>query len=138
MSEHSPPRSSPPIWPWLNRAPGGAPRGVAAGEHLWPRFSAWCGHSHVYAAQPYPGAPAFAYEALGLSEYSPIGAGTANRDQLRHFEGTAFAGPSSLTQGLGGLVQGQYASAPLVVTTPAQAETLDLEMYSAPEPWIGG
>lgn len=127
-------------WPWLQRPPGGPKPGIAAGEHYWPRFSCWLGHSHVYASQPYPGAPAFAYEALGLSEFSPIGPATVNRDQLRHLSPTAFASAGYLTAGLGGLVQGQYASAPLVVSTPMQAETsalLDLELFGNPDNWIG-
>jgi len=122
---------------WVIPPPGGPQAGGAAGEHLWPRWSAWCGHSHVYASQPFPGAPAYAYEALGLSEFSPIGAGTVNRGDLRHFTATTFAAPGLVTSGLGGLVQGQYVSAPLVVTTATQADLLDLELFTAPENWIG-
>lgn len=130
-------------FPWFQPPPaapvlGGAVETLRPG----PRFSCWLGHTHQYQQQPFPGSPAFAYMALGLSEFSPIGAGTHNRDQLRHFEVSGFASNSYWTSGLGGLVQGQYASAPLVV--PGGTQTSVDEGLPVPEllpgqfeNWIG-
>jgi hypothetical protein len=136
-------------WRWFFPPPGGPTgpgQGGAVGEHFWPRWSAWIGHSHVYASQPHPGAPAYAYEALGLVERTPIGAGTVNREQFRTLAGlTAFTAPGYRTDGLGGLVQGQYASAPLMVSgaTPSQPDNnsvqyeLGHDLYSQRDNWIG-
>jgi len=125
-------------WTWLFPAPGGPAPGTAAGEHLWPRWSCWIGHSHVYRGQPFPGAPAYAYEALGLSEFTPIGPGTVNREQMRSLAGlSAFASLGLMTHGVGGLVQGQYASAPLSVTgatpPPINLPYDPLDLYAPPE-----
>lgn len=103
-----------PIGPWFNPPPKAGPldQGIAPG----PRWSCWLGHFHVYRPQPNPGAPAFAYEALGLYEQTPIGAGTINRAQLDHYQpGTLFAQLGLRTDGVGGLATGQFVTAPLIV-----------------------
>jgi hypothetical protein len=79
---------------------------------------------------------------LGLSEFTPIGPATVNREQFRTLAGlTAFVGLGVPTQGLGGLVQGQYASAPLTVlgSTPAQGVPVEgWDLYAPPaDNWIG-
>lgn len=108
------------IGPWFNPPPKAGP--LDAGITPGPRWSCWLGHTHVFRPQPNPGAPAFAYEALGLAEFSPIGPSTINRDQLSHHQpGTSFASLGLRTTGLGGLAQGQYITAPLIV--PAQLQT---------------
>lgn len=81
------------------------------------RFSGWIGHWHVYRPQPNPGADAFAYDALGLTEFSPIGPADINRGGIYPFEAhsTLFAGLALPTSGLGGLVSGQFIGQPLLV-----------------------
>lgn len=110
-----------PIGPWFNPPPKAGPldapgKGAATAMQPGPRFGAFAGHTHYYRPQPNPGAPAFAYEALGLIEFSPIGPSTINRQWLSHYQpGTLFANLGLTTQGLGGLAQGQYVTAPLIV-----------------------
>jgi hypothetical protein len=116
----------PNIFPWLAR-----PHPVPAFEATalmrpGPRFSNFTVHSHVFQRQPFPGAPAFAYEGLGLVEYTPIGAGTINRNHLNPLAtaGTVFAAQGLTTAGLGGLVQGQWIGQPLIVDPSQLSEDL--------------
>jgi hypothetical protein len=115
-----------PLYPWFQPPPGAGPldiatRGTATALAPGPVFGCFQGHEHWYRPQPNPGAPAFAYVALGLAEFSPIGPSTINRDQLEHFVPTLFANQGLTTQGLGGLAQGQYVTAPLIV--PGELQT---------------
>lgn len=114
-------------------APGVDQPGLAAGR--LPRFSSWFGHSHFRTRQPDPGTDALAYQALGLVEYSPIGAGDHNRMQLVPTSGvgTLFAGRALSAQGLGGLVAGQVISQPLIV--PQQLLSEDLGAFDPN--WVG-
>jgi hypothetical protein len=110
-----------PVGPWWNPPPGAgaldkAGKTTPTAMQPGPRFSCWLGNTHLYRPQPNPGAPAFAFEALGLVEFSPIGPSTINRVQLAHTQpGTLFSSLGLRTAGLGGLVQGQYVLAPLTV-----------------------
>jgi len=63
---------------------------------------------------PSPGAQNYAYEALGLVEFTPIGAGVSNRRQLHVFQPSPLYVLQAVPlQGLGGLQQGQWFSYPL-------------------------
>ena len=114
-------RTTPAAYPWFQPPPGaggldialpGVPTALAPGL----RFNPMVGHAHVFRQQPNPGAPAFAYDVLGLEEYTPIGAGVHNRGQLRIEQPPVIFANLALTpQGLGGLVMGQVISAPLIV-----------------------
>jgi hypothetical protein len=114
-----------PLYPWFN-PPGPAPALESqqrAALTPGPRWSCWVGHTHLWRPQPNPGADAFAFQALGLVEFSPIGAATINRDQLDHYQpGTLFADLGLVTSGLGGLAQGQYITAPLIVAGELQMD----------------
>jgi hypothetical protein len=100
---------------------------------MLPRWSCWWGHSHRATRQPDPGMDALAYQALGLVEFSPIGWGDHNRQQLNPLAGpTLFAGRALATSGIGGLAQGQFITQPLIV--PQQLLSEDLGTDSN---WIG-
>jgi hypothetical protein len=124
-----------PLFPWLNR-----PNPVPAFERgslispvsRGPRFGPFNGHSHVRQPQPDPGAPAYAYEGLGLVEFSPIGPSVANRNYLFPLATTPplFAGHAVPLQGLGGLVQGQFITQPLLYDPALQSEDLMLNPYA--------
>lgn len=117
-------QSVPAIWPWLNRPP---PAPAFEGALVpGPRASCWQGHEHIHRNQPNPGAPAFAYQALGLYEMTPIGAGDANRRQIKPESAAGivqFANLGLRTTGLGGLSQGQFVTAPLIVPGFLQLDT---------------
>lgn len=129
------------FFPWFAPPPGGPrdPSGQTVGLRPGPRWGCWWGHSHVYGRDiPHPGAPAFAYEALGLAEFSPIGPATVNRGELSRFNQTAFASTAQIVTGLGGLVRGQFVTSPLVVIGGnTQSELTDLALMPSGEPWIG-
>jgi hypothetical protein len=93
-----------------------------------PRFGPFIGHSHVRQPQPDPGAQSYAYEGLGLVEFSPIGASVANRNYLFPLATAAplFAGQAVPVQGLGGLVRGQWINQPLLYDPAWQSEDLTL------------
>lgn len=128
---------SPRIAPWLNR-----PNPVPAWEHSslvspqtrGPRFGPFIGHSHVRQPQPDPGAPAYAYEGLGLVEFSPIGPSVANRWYLFPVARTdwLFAGQGVPVQGLGGLSTGQFIGQPLLYDPALQSEYLGQDMQLNP------
>jgi hypothetical protein len=64
---------------------------------------------------PDPGAQNYAYENLGLVEFSPIGAAESNRGQFRSLQPpTAYAYLSAWLQGVGGLSQGTIYGQPLI------------------------
>lgn len=101
-----------------------------------PRFSQWLGHAHAPTRQPSPGMDSWAYQALGLVEFSPIGSGDHNREQLYPLQPpTAFAGRALSTQGLGGLVSGQVITQPLIV--PQQLLSEDLGLFDEASNWVG-
>jgi hypothetical protein len=128
----SPLLSGIPAHPWLQPPPAASPLYDAA-LRPGPRWSGWLGHLHQYQPQPYPGAPAFSYCGLGLVEFSPIGPSTVNREWLRHFNPTLFAGQWVPTTGLGGLQTGQMIKQPLEV--PPQLVT---EPLGTPDPITSG
>lgn len=113
-----------PVWPWLQKPAPASPvfdRAIQPG----PRWSPFVGHMHVYQPQPFPGASAFAFEALGLVEFSPIGPATMNRGHLDPLAPPPlFAGHGLPVQGLGGLVTGQIISQPLVNATTEEEQPL--------------
>ena len=115
-----------PLLYWQNPPPPAPPIDQGQRRGVGPRWSCWLGHSHRMTRQPDPGMDAMAFQALGLEEYSPIGAGTHNREQIvpypRH--DTLFSSGSLPTQGLGGLVQGQYITQSLLVPAELTSEPL--------------
>jgi hypothetical protein len=126
-------RNQIPIFPWLQK-PAPASPAFDAAIVPGPRFGPFIGHSHLYRPQPFPGAPAYAYEALGLVEFPPAGPTTVNRDHLWPLPPPPlYAGHGLLTTGLGGLVAGQIISSPLITPQELQSEPLTLP----PENWIG-
>lgn len=65
---------------------------------------------------PGPGTQNYAYENLGLTEFSPIGAAVSNRDFIRPFQPPAmYVGQQLWWTGLGGIAQGTVYGQPLVV-----------------------
>ena len=72
-------------------------------------------HHWTRKEQPTPGALAYAFESLGLVEFTPIGAGVAQRVQLRPLAAQSYL-PAQLLplQGLGGIVAGQVITQPLI------------------------
>lgn len=116
----------PAVYPWLNPPPGPRAPWDQPGLRPGPRFNPWAGHAHVFATQPFPGAPAYAYEVLGLVEYSPIGPATINRNHLYPFATTAplFATQGLPIQGIGGVIQGSFVSTPLIVDPSLMSEDL--------------
>lgn len=78
------------------------------------RFNPTWAHTFERLFRLDPGAQAYSYTNLGLVEFSPIGAGTANRGFFHPLQPTPlFAAHGILTQGLGGLVNGQFIGQPL-------------------------
>lgn len=64
---------------------------------------------------PGPGAQNYAYELLGLVEFSPIGPAERNRLQWQVVQPSPqYAGFDLYLQGVGGLSQGTMYSAPLI------------------------
>lgn len=118
----------PRIFPWLNRPNPVPPQERASLVRPGPRLTAFSGHTHVFQPQPFPGAPAFAYEALGLVEFSPIGPSVANRSYLFPLSTVRplFGGHGMMVQGLGGLVHGQVITQPLLYDPGLQSEPLGL------------
>lgn len=117
-------RAVPASWPWVQPPPP-----APAFEGMLkpgPRYSTWFGHQWLHRPQPNPGAPAFAYQALGLVEMTPIGPSIANRRQIKPESSAGivqFANLGLTTAGLGGLVQGQVVTAPLLVPGFLQLDT---------------
>lgn len=110
---------------WQPPPPAPAWNYQTAPLHPGPRWSQWLGHFHFRTRLPDPGADAWAYEALGLYEQTPIGAGDHNREQLRVLAGaTLFAGRAISAQGVGGLSAGQWINAPLIVPQELLSEPI--------------
>lgn len=125
---HSPPDTSMPVWPWRQPPPPAPQLTDAPGLRPGPRFNPMVGHSHFYRPQPFPGAPAYAFETLGLAEFSPIGAAVVNRRQFNVLPPpTSFAALGVPTQGLGGLSMGQVIFGPLVVPDQYSFDGLGLD-----------
>jgi hypothetical protein len=116
----------PRVFPWF-APPAAAPAALdAPGLAPGPRFNPFAGHAHVYQPQPFPGAPAFAYEAFGLVEQTPIGPATVNRNYIFPFTRAAplYAQLGVPLTGLGGLSQGQFVLTPLLVDPSQLSEDL--------------
>jgi hypothetical protein len=128
-------RITPRIWPWLQRphpVPPFEATALISPAQRGPRFGPFIGHSHVRQNQPDPGAPAYAYEGLGLVEFSPIGPSVINRNYLFPLATAQplFAGLAVPLAGLGGLVQGQMISQPLLYDPGLQSEDLSLNPFA--------
>ena len=82
------------------------------------RFSeTFSGINHwVRKRLPTPGAQNYAYESLGLAEFSYAGRATANKHSYRVVQTPQLYvdGQSLLTSGLGGVAAGQIISQPLI------------------------
>lgn len=79
------------------------------------RFNANWKFTYERKQLPSPGAQNYAYENLGLAEFSPIGPAVANRMFMRPMQPQAmWAGFTILQAGIGGLVQGTIYGTPLV------------------------
>ena len=79
-----------------------------------PRFKGDYSHSYVEKRLPGPGARNYAFESLGLVEFSPIGPSTVNRQQFRTCTPvTLTVAQTALTNNLGGVVAGQFSMQPL-------------------------
>lgn len=65
---------------------------------------------------PTPGAQNYAFETLGLTEFTPIGAGVRNRNAFRVLQKPQLYvnGQAYLTSGLGGIAAGQMIFQPLL------------------------
>jgi len=61
-----------------------------------------------------PGAMAYAFESLGLSEYSPVGCGIVTRQPMRVTTPNVYFSPQYTSAGLGGLVTGTMALQSLI------------------------
>lgn len=100
---------------WRKKQP---PQNVAQQAAQSPRTRFSPLSAFTYEAKPQPdgiGAQRYAYENLGLTEFSPIGAATANRGAIRPLQpGTLFVMQSVYQQGIGGLVTGGIYGAPLI------------------------
>jgi hypothetical protein len=80
------------------------------------RYTPYNGHSFVRAGLPDPGAPAWTFDALALAEFSPIGAGIMNQGEILALEGApTFQNLQVVTNGLGGIVQGELVIQPLML-----------------------
>ena len=71
------------------------------------------GNVWQHKRQPGGGAREFAYETLGLSPYTPIGAGVAQRTFWGYLAPQAWANLAISTTGLGGVVSGNARMQPL-------------------------
>ena len=72
---------------------------------------------------PGPGTQNYAYENLGLPEFTPIGATVANRMQLRSIAGPpAYAHFATYQAGVGGLVQGTIYGYPLITAGSTEGQ----------------
>jgi len=79
------------------------------------RFNANWKFTYERKQMPSPGAQNYAYENLGLVEFTPIGPSVANRQNIRPMQPQAmWAGFTIWQQGLGGLTQGTIYGTPLV------------------------
>lgn len=87
------------------------------------RFNPFERNEYVFKEQPRSRAALnYAYENLGLTEFSPIGPAVANRGRLDVFGPPPLIAMQGLwQQGVGGLVQGTVWGQPLVNTAEIQA-----------------
>lgn len=84
--------------------------------------------AHVYEAKrlPSPGTQNYAYENLGLVEFSPIGPTESNRKHIRPMQpAVAYAGLGVYMQGIGGLVQGTIYGYPLIAPAGSISEQIN-------------
>jgi len=87
------------------------------------RYQRFTGHSFAKARLPDPGAPQWTFDALALVEFTPVGTGIVNRDQLRPLEGAPlFPTLGVTTQGLGGLVMGEIVGQQLVLDPSTETD----------------
>lgn len=79
------------------------------------RFNAEWKFTYEKKRLPGPGTQNYAYENLGLVEFSPIGAGVANRGQLNIVQPQPqYASLTVWLQGVGGLSMGTIYGTPLI------------------------
>lgn len=80
------------------------------------RYRPFTAHTFEEGALPSPGAPIWAFTSLGLVEFSPIGTGIPNQEEIRALEGAPYFPVQTVSiQGLGGIVQGNMVLQPLVL-----------------------
>lgn len=111
------------MWPFRKKLP---PRDVEqqAAQSNHTRFNPSWKFSYERTRLPDPGAQNYAWLNLGLVEFSPIGAGTANRKQLLPMQPQAsYARFATVQAGLGGLVQGTIYGQPLISFGGGQGNT---------------
>lgn len=102
------------MWPFKPKAP---PRTVLQQALQSPttRFNPSWAFTYVRKPGPSPGAQNYAFENLGLAEFSPIGPGIANRSRLPPFGPRPLFGQLAVpVSGIGGLSAGQMILQPLL------------------------
>lgn len=92
------------------------------------RYRPFSGHSFAQARLPDPGAPQWTFDALALVEFSPVGTGIVNQDEIRALEGAPYF-PNQMVpiQGLGGIVQGSTVLQPLMLDPNTTADLQIIE-----------
>lgn len=101
---------------------------LAAGKY-GDRWNVYDGVTYERKNLPSPGTQNYAYENLGLVEFSPIGPAIANRKQFMAFQPkTPFYLQAVPYQGVGGLTMGQMILQPLINPNPNTSE--DTSQYS--------
>lgn len=79
------------------------------------RFNPLWQFAYEWKRLPSPGAQNYAWENLGLVEFSPIGTGTSNRMAIRPLQPQQdYAHFATYLQGLGGVAQGTIYGQPLI------------------------
>lgn len=105
------------MWPFRKRLPQTVEEQAVMSPH--GRFNP--GWTLTYEAKrlPSPGTQNYAYENLGLVEYSPIGPSESNRMQLKSTQPRPAYALFAVTQrGVGGLVMGTIYGQPLIAPSP--------------------
>lgn len=111
---------------WFSRKKA-PPQNVAqmAAQSPVTRFNPNWAFTYERKRLPSPGAQNYAFENLGLVEFTPIGPAEHNRLQWQVTAGQpAYAGLAVWQQGLGGVVQGTIYGYPLTVSQPPTDEQI--------------
>jgi hypothetical protein len=93
------------------------PQNVAqlAAQSPQTRFNPYWQFTYERKALPTPGIYNYAYENLGLVEFSPVGTGVRNHRTILALQPQAlFAANAVYQTGIGGLIQGQIFGQPLI------------------------
>jgi hypothetical protein len=79
------------------------------------RFNPTWAFTYERKRMPSPGTQNYAYENLGLAEFSPIGPAVVNRQQFRPLQPPAqYILQTYWYQGIGGIAQGTFYGTPLI------------------------